>query len=267
MDEKDFATQSQGHEPVEVSIWAKRAIWCVGCGYLVSLVWWIFTILVDILPYYISNMFGFGSCILTAIIFFGSIISIIAGLICGLIALIYITLSKGRLKGTEKAATSVILSLIYIGLACSIVIPAILHARFVSQSRICREHLKKLGNSLKIYADENGKYPQADKWCDILLQGKYTTQDIFKCPYNKKARCSYAINPDCEPNSPSDVVLIFESRRGWNSYGGPELLTLDNHGGEGCFILFTDGHVSFGKVDPNGRFYEELNWGEKKEKP
>jgi hypothetical protein len=37
MDEKDFATQSQGSEPVEVSIWAKRAIWCVAFGYLAPL--------------------------------------------------------------------------------------------------------------------------------------------------------------------------------------------------------------------------------------
>ena len=47
----------------------------------------------------------------------------------------------------------------------------------------------------------------------------------------------------------SDVVLLFESKPGWNRFGGPELLTFDNHGGRGCNILFSDGNVRFIKPE------------------
>ena len=41
----------------------------------------------------------------------------------------------------------------------------------------------------------------------------------------------------------SRTVLLFESEPGWNQVGGKELLSLDNHGGFGCTVLFVDGHV------------------------
>ena len=133
----------------------------------------------------------------------------------------------------------------------------------ISDRMTCGKNLAEFGNALEIYAGERGVYPTADKWCDILLQGKYVTEDMFKCPGNKKAKCSYSINPDCEPNSPPDVVLLFESKGGWNSFGGPELFTAANHKKEGGNILFNDGYAMFIQTDPNGLPLKELNWGGK----
>jgi len=42
----------------------------------------------------------------------------------------------------------------------------------------------------------------------------------------------------------------------WNQFGGPELLTTENHNGEGCNILFNDGSVKFVKAEDIG----ELKW-------
>jgi len=50
-------------------------------------------------------------------------------------------------------------------------------------------------------------------------------------------------------SSPSDMVLLFETGPGWNQSGGPEILTTDNHQGEGCNIVFVDGHVEFVKTE------------------
>jgi hypothetical protein len=127
----------------------------------------------------------------------------------------------------------------------------------------CWNHLSELGKSLKIYSDEHSVYPPPDKWCDILLQGKYATEDLFKCPGNKKTRCGYAINPNCEPNSPPDTVLLFEAKGGWNAFGGVDLLATDNHGSGGVSLLYNNGRIKFISVDPNGHFNHELNWGEK----
>ena len=47
---------------------------------------------------------------------------------------------------------------------------------------------------------------------------------------------------------------VYELR--WNQVGGPELLTTENHKGEGCNILFTDSHVEFVPAKRLG----ELRW-------
>jgi len=41
------------------------------------------------------------------------------------------------------------------------------------------------------------------------------------------------------------LVLLFETRDGWNQFGEDELLTTENHEGRGCNILFNDGRVQF----------------------
>ena len=54
----------------------------------------------------------------------------------------------------------------------------------------------------------------------------------------------------------ADVVLLFETKAGWNQFGGPELLTTEHHEGKGCNVLFNDGDVEFIKKEQVG----ELKW-------
>lgn len=53
------------------------------------------------------------------------------------------------------------------------------------------------------------------------------------------------MNPNVKPNSPDDVVWLFDSREGWNLYGGSELLNWNNHEGKGCNVLFSNGQIMF----------------------
>jgi prepilin-type processing-associated H-X9-DG protein len=131
----------------------------------------------------------------------------------------------------------------------------------------CQQRLYHLKLTLDMYMDENDdRYPTADKWCDLLKV--YRVEDQLVCPAKRRTgeRCSYAINPNCEPNSPTDVVLLFETQGGWNQHGGPELLNTQNHPEHkdwfwgyrvpGCNVMFNDGHVNF---VPKKRF-AELKW-------
>jgi hypothetical protein len=77
------------------------------------------------------------------------------------------------------------------------------------------------------------------------MEREEITKKQFACPAVREGRCHYAMNPNCEPNSPEDVVLLFETKGGWNKYGGPEILTFENHKEKGCNILFNSGHVMF----------------------
>ena len=119
---------------------------------------------------------------------------------------------------------------------------------------------------MQFYASEyDNKYPIADKWCDVLLQRGWAREASFVCKgafkKGNKEPCHYAINPNAEPNSPGDMVLLFETKGGWNQFGGPEILTTENHKGEWCNILFNDGHVEFVNTEQLG----ELNWDVEKE--
>jgi len=58
------------------------------------------------------------------------------------------------------------------------------------------------------------------------------------------------------------MVLLFETKGGWNQFGGPEILTTENHKGKGCNILFNDGSVEFVKPERLGELKWEAEEGE-----
>ena len=99
-------------------------------------------------------------------------------------------------------------------------------------------------------------YPTTSKWCDLLIECTEVTEKEFRCPGASEGPCNYAMNKNIEKlgiTAPPDIVLLFETRPGWNQAGGPEILTTDNHYGDGCNVLFNDGHVEFVKAeDING---------------
>ena len=144
----------------------------------------------------------------------------------------------------------------------------------------CGYNLSQLGKAMLAYANEHqGQYPAPNRWCDLLTQQTDVQAEYFLCPGVKlqwkrqvlpwpvprKARCYYAMNPDCRPNSPPDMVLLFETKGGWNQFGGSEILTMDNHRGFLCNILFNDGHVEH----VTRRHFWRLKWtlGQQNNKP
>ena len=123
----------------------------------------------------------------------------------------------------------------------------------------CAENLTGLGKSMIIYAcDYDDKYPTADKWCDLLIEYTDVTEKQFRCPANRKEGCSYAMNPNAKLTSSPDMTVLFETKGGWNQFGGPGLVTFENHEGKGCNIWCNDLHVKFVKPKQLG----ELNWGD-----
>lgn len=117
---------------------------------------------------------------------------------------------------------------------------------------ICAENMYNLVKAVRQYASEFDTYPTPGKWCDLLIKCYGVKEEQFRCLGNKNETCSYAINPNAEPNSPSDVVLLFEATGGWNRYGGPEIMSLENHKKglfknkrKGCIVYFNDCHGEF----------------------
>jgi prepilin-type processing-associated H-X9-DG protein/prepilin-type N-terminal cleavage/methylation domain-containing protein len=164
-----------------------------------------------------------------------------------------------------------------------------------SSAGMCRRKIKFLYSELVHYALEHDKrYPPPEKWCDSLLENggamlpdfycsdgndpkyveitdpnhmrnapvksvldsEYDAEDGQHIYVYRAAWSHFAINPNAEPNSPANVVLLFSTKGGWNQSGGPELLTFDNHRGRGANVLFNDGHVEFVKPEDAGK----LKW-------
>jgi hypothetical protein len=108
-------------------------------------------------------------------------------------------------------------------------------------------------------------YPVPTDWCDAIVRAcrtikrpyQYTTkmqnQEIIKpfiCPGTGEgkyhlANGNYAMNPNCKYDSPPDMVLLFETKTGWNQHSWPELFTFDNHDPKGGCVLLNDGTVKF----------------------
>jgi len=82
-------------------------------------------------------------------------------------------------------------------------------------------------------------------------------REHFKCPTAGEGKCHYAMNPDCKPESPDDMVLLFETKAGWNQHGGPELFTFDNHEPKGGCVLLNDGTVKFIRTKEE---LQQLRW-------
>lgn len=169
----------------------------------------------------------------------------------GITALVKIKKSKGKLVGRFSAILGIVVATLVLWLSSSVWLYYLGYdpiGRFM-----CQHNLTYLRTAIRAYADDNeGKYPIVHKWCDLLVEGKYATEKPFICrrasSQDDNIRCTYATNPDCEPNSPGNMVLLFETRGAWNQFGGPEILTTENHGGKGCNVLFNNGSVKFVKT-------------------
>ena len=180
------------------------------------------------------------------ITFFMSVVATI----CGLISLIYVKFKRSILKGTAKP---------FVGFACGVsyfIIFSFLAYTFyvymLPDLAIfqCREKLRNVHNAMIIYANDfDYKYPPKDKWCDLLIKHTHIGKREFVCTGSKAriGESSFAINENAITlplmNTPRGIVFLFECKPGWNQFGGPELLTFDNHGGEHCNILFSGGYV------------------------
>lgn len=109
-------------------------------------------------------------------------------------------------------------------------------------------------------------YPIPSEWCDDIprlyptMGGSGTSHWGAKphiCPSAGEGKNHYAMNPNCKPDSPADMVLLFETKAGWNQHGGLDLFTFDNHDPKGGFVLLNDGTVKFIRTPEELR---QLRW-------
>ena len=150
---------------------------------------------------------------------------------------------------TSRAARWIFLLILFACFLAFLCVPIIPNINITPSRIVCGSKVKGLATALIVYAhDYDNMLPTGDKWYDLLIQEADVGSESFCCPKAKGGPGHYALNRNAFKmgfNSPADMVLLFETRGGWNMVGGPEDLTTEHHGGEGCNVAFCDGHVEF----------------------
>ena len=226
--------------------------YCQGCGFSLTATG---NSAAVVLPVKTCGL-AIAALVLGILAFFTCGLTIIPALICGIIALVKISGSRGSLKGTAMAIIGIVLPVVVvpvIALLMAILMPALAQVRSQAHRIVCGTNLKGIGMAMMVYVQDNREeYPTPSQWSDLLIQYADVSEGQFICKGAETGPCNYAMNANIEElgvKAPSDMVLIFESQPGWNQAGGPELLTTDNHQGKGANILFVDGHVEFVKAE------------------
>jgi len=215
-----------------------------------------------------TSRLAIASLVLAILSPFTCYITAIPAIIMGIVVLVKIPQSRGQLKGTGLAISAIALPVVLVVLvpvvAClmGMLMPAISKAKEHALQTVCIQNMDGLGKAMHSYAnDYDDKFPTQTKWCDLLIKYAEVPPERFRCKgAPQQDRCNYAMNKNLgnvdRLSASPDMVLVFESSPGWNQSGGPELLTTDNHRGDGCNVLFVDGHVEFIKKQN----LDELNW-------
>jgi hypothetical protein len=121
----------------------------------------------------------------------------------------------------------------------------------------CARTLYRMGVEFASMSDAGDAWPAPDEWTDRIFHRRIAERGTddpravehiatqFVCPSAGDGKCHYAMNANCQSDSPGDMVLLFETKAGWNQHGGAELFTFDNHNPKGGCVLLNDGSVRF----------------------
>ena len=189
----------------------------------------------------VLGILGVFTCGVTALI----------GLILGIIAMVKVKNSGGKLGGGGIALAGVIVSgifLVMIPIYAAMMLPALAAAKQRAEAINCVNNLKQLSIGVRMYSGDNkDQLPPAATWCDAI-QPEAGTTNIFHCPADfSGSRCSYAFNAKLGGMDESKInphtVTIFESDGGWNANGGSELMIRKPRHARVFVVAFADGSV------------------------
>jgi prepilin-type processing-associated H-X9-DG protein len=174
----------------------------------------------------------------------------LVGLILGIVALLKVNRSGGRLSGNGLAIAGICVSALFVLMVpiyAAMLLPALARAKSKAQTINCVNNMKQLALAVRIYAnDHNNQFPPAATWCDAI-QGSVGSPKVFQCPSEPGRRCAYAFNAKLDGKKEGEIdpqtVLLYESDAGWNGTGGAENLKPHQHSSRTVNVAFADGSV------------------------
>jgi Domain of unknown function (DUF4190)/GYF domain 2 len=178
-------------------------------------------------------------------------ITALVGLVLGIVSLVKINRSGGRLSGQGLAIAGICVSgfMLFFSLPvmAALLLPALARAKVKAETISCVNNMKQLALGVKLYAQgHNGQFPPAATWCDAIQSGVGSPR-VFQCVSEPGVRCAYAFNAKLDGKKESEIdpqtVLLFESDAGWNGSGGPGELKPHQHSLRTVNVALVDGAV------------------------
>lgn len=193
-------------------------------------------------------------------------LSAIAGLIVGIIGIVVIRNSTGRLTGRGLAIAGTAVSgasLFIIPVMLAVMLPALARVKGLARTQVVISSARQLSLAVVIYCDDNdGRFPPADNWPDALNPYLGSGSTVLNSPFDPEAGRAWAMNAGLDGRTMNSVkdtartVLLYEARFNSPTAGGPELLPEQPRGQKSYVIAFVDGHVE--SVRPER--LDELIW-------
>ena len=189
----------------------------------------------------VLGILGMFTCGLTALF----------GLILGIIAMVKVKNSGGKLNGNGLALAGTIVSAIFlfmIPIFAAMLLPALAAAKQKAQEINCVNNEKQLALAIRIYSNDHANhFPPAATWCDAIATS-VGSDKAFKCPSeNSGSRCDYGFNAKLDGLDEGKInpqtVELFEADAGWNASGGPELMIGKPRHARMFVVAFADGSV------------------------
>ncbi len=219
----------------------------------------LFFILVVIQCYFLpsfSDLLGFLAAIVLAIV---CPLLFAASFLLGVIGLFVIHFRDKQLKGSHFATAAIILSVVFFSFVLA-------YAFAVSNVRKVRKEHERLINSfsqvgkaiLEYAQDHDGYFPDANQWCDLLIEyDKNLSRETFN-PLSDDYECNFAFNKNLSgsrfEDTPNDVVLLFRADGNWNFNGGLELLKTRRERDMWFDVLLVDGSLDRCWLSKNAKF-------------
>jgi prepilin-type processing-associated H-X9-DG protein len=120
-----------------------------------------------------------------------------------------------------------------------------------SRTSHCLSNVANLCMVFEMYRADNGdRFPPNTNWREVKETYLYGPE-VFVCQAAPYLSCGYAFNASLVGLSSADIhdpvrtVVIFESDRGWNAAGGPELLPEEPRHNGGHNFGYLDGHAAW----------------------
>ncbi|MFB3138004.1 MAG: DUF4190 domain-containing protein, partial [Phycisphaerales bacterium] len=177
------------------------------------------------------------------------------GVILGIVALVSINKSAGRLGGQGLAIGGIVVSFAGLIVGLLVVVPAMLlpalaAAQQGARSAMSMNSLREVGLAAESYAmDYNDYLPRSSDWVDLLDAYVQDADALVSWLGSPEQGRAYAMNRlldglrYADVSDPQRTVLFFEAQFGSPLAGGPELLPAQPRYEQGYVIVFVDGHI------------------------
>jgi hypothetical protein len=194
----------------------------------------------------VSLIFGLLGC---------TLVGAMVGLVCGIIAMVRISKSGGRLKGDGLALAGIIVSaatlLIAPFILAGMLLPALAKARSKAQTVTSVNNLKQMGLAARIYSTDHGnKFPASTNWTDTLRPdlGPGSEKVLHRPTDGPDKPCGYGYNLQVaglpEDSVAPQTVLFFELETpACDAVGGKELLRRPKNSRDVVVVGLADGSV------------------------